>query len=193
MVLPDMLRGACLAQLPDTSMVPVTAFVAALSGGVVLRNVYDVRQPLPLGDPREGGRLLLQWCLTIGLTPLLFFALNFLCSIGWAPAPDKLGSWLRVCLGVYGVVLATRSLLRVQQAIYAREPALTPSIPEVDRRAPVEEVDALPPMLTLERSEPEPRIISTSNIPAFVVGALLMAIALVGWNTNSLCLLRLPG
>jgi hypothetical protein len=63
----------------------------------------------------------------------------------------------------------------------------------VDRRAPVEEVDALPPMLTLERSEPEPRIISTSNIPAFVVGALLMAIALVGWNTNSLCLLRLPG
>jgi hypothetical protein len=192
MVLPEMLRGACIAQLPDTSLVPVTAFVAALSGGVLIRSVYDVRQPLPVGDPREGGRLLLQWCLTIGLTPLLYFLLNILCTIAWAPAPGKLGPWLRVCVGVYGVVLATRSLLRVQQAIYAREPALTPSIPEVDRRAPVEEADALPPMLTLERSEPEPRMISTSNIPAFVVGALLLAISLVGWDTNSLCLFRLP-
>lgn len=192
MVLPEMLRGVCIAQLPDASMVPVTAFAAALSAALMVRGAYDVYRPLPLGDAREGGRVLLQWCLTIGLTPLLYFLLDFLCRAGWAPAPAKLGSWLRACIGLYGVLLSMRSLLRAQQSMYAREAALTPSIPEVDRRAPVEEDDALPPMMALERSEPEPRKISSSNIPAFIIGALLMAVALVGWDTNSTCLFRLP-
>jgi hypothetical protein len=192
MVLPEMLRGVCIAELPEASMPQATAFAAALCGALVMRSALDVVQPMPVGDTREGGRLMLQWCLVVGLTPLLWFAINGLTDAGFAPASSRLGPWLRRCIGLYGALLAGRALLRAQATLYTREAALTPSIPEVDRRAPVEEVDALPPMLTLERAEPEPRMISGSNIPGFAVGALLLAIALVGWNMNSLCLFRLP-
>ena len=192
MVLPDMLRGACVAQVPPASMVAMTAFVAALGAGVVLRFVYDLMRPLPVGDPREGGRSMLQLCLTIGLAPLIWLTLNFCVQRGWAPEAARLSPWLRRSLGFFGAMLVLRALLRMQISMFPRDIAVTPSIAEVDRRQPVEELEALPAMITLERNEPEPHLMSGSNLPGFAVGALILAVALVGWNMDSLCLFRLP-
>jgi hypothetical protein len=188
---PDMLRGACVMPLPPGALVPLTAFVAALFCGVVMRSAYDLGQPIPVGDERESGRHFLQWCMVMSFTVLLYLALKNMAGIAGVPAPDAFGPWLRAALFAYGGALAVRSLVRMQITMFRRDAVLTPSIPEVDRREPVEEVDALPPLPALERAEPEHRFVGGRNWPGFLIGALLVAVAAEGWDMQSLCLLRL--
>jgi hypothetical protein len=189
---PAFLRGVCVATLAPGALVPITSLTAGLACGVCLRSAYDLANPMPVGDERETGRHLLQWCQVIGLTAVIWIALANLAGTWFVPKPDKLGPWLQCALGSYGAALALRSLVRMQVSLW-RPPAKTSSIiPELDARLPVDGPDA-PPMPKLDTVVPDRSFLLRSNFPGFVAGLLLLAIALDGWNMDSLCLARLPG
>ena len=190
---PAMLRGACIAPLPAGSLVPITAVIAALGAGLALRCIYDMARPIPVGDEHEGGRQLLQWSLTMGLATVFVLGLKNSSTAGLAPAADSLGPWLRQAAGFYGGLLLARSLLRFWAGMSRRERALTPAIADIDMRAPHEAEDILPPLPAMQRAEPAHVIGWFGDIRGLLVGAVLLAVALAGWNTHSLCLFKLPG
>ncbi len=188
--LPDFLRGACLAPLAPGALVPITAFAAAAACSVVLRSAFDLAQPIPVGDEREGGRLLLQMGFVIGLTTLLYFVLMRFAGTALLPAPDEFGPLLRWSFGYLGGAMALRALVRMQITLFRAPDHTTPSLVVETAGLPAEDMGA--PQMLLERPEPDHRVVSKSNFPAFAIGVLLLAVALQGWKMNSLCLFRLP-
>ena len=192
--LPEWMRGVCLLGLAPGALVPLTAVVLAIASGLVLRSFYDLLHPLPPRSLHESGRLMLQWAIVFGLAVLLFYALNNLAG-QILPAPDKLGPLFRVSVGVCGALLALRAVLRMQFAIFAPPPAPTIGlVPEL--MVPTEiEADAARLSLSMPHGDvaPTPSFWRHSNLPSFLAGVVLLGAALTGWNTASLCLLKLPG
>jgi hypothetical protein len=188
--LPPFVSGLCLASIAPGSLLPLTAFFAATACALVLRSAYDAAIPIPIGDERETGRHLLQWCLVVGVTVLLSAALNAIAGVWFVPKPDGFGPWLRFFLGCDGAMLVLRYAVRMVWKQLSFVPTGTPPIPELVARLPVD--PALPPMEMLEPVAPDPWRLSRSNVPGVICGALLLGLAAAGWNTGSLCLLRLP-
>jgi hypothetical protein len=187
-----MVRGFCLASLPQGGLVPITAFVAAMAGGLVLRSLYDLIYPIPVGDWRESQRHILQWSLVLGLAVGFGLGLTRYAGGAFIPEPDQFGPWLRAALAIDGALLAVRSVLRMLIRFFRPPAEGSTVIPELDARLPVHQSEPLPPMPALEMAEPDRAVWSRSNLPGVVLGAALFAIALVGWQMNSRCLLRLP-
>jgi len=190
--LPPFLRGVCVAALAPGALLPITSLTAGLASSVFLRSAYDLANPLPVGDERETGRHLLQWCQVVGLTALIWIALANLAGVWLVPKPDKLGPSLQCALAIYGASLAVRSLVRMQVKLWRPTEQRSSIIPELDSRLPVDGPDA-PPMPKLDPIVPGRSFLWRSNFPGFVIGLLLLAIALDGWKMDSLCLARLPG
>jgi hypothetical protein len=192
MNLPPLVRGACMATLPPGSLVPVTAVFAAVGCAIILRSAYDLANPIRVGDEREAGRHLLQWCLVPGLALLLGLSLNNLAGSRFVPPPDELGPWLLGAVAGDGALLALRSLVRMQIDMWTPAPSHSVIIPELVARISEEDEAAAAPMPMLDRREPDRGIVSRSNFPGLVFGAMLLGVAISGWNLRSLCLIRLP-
>jgi hypothetical protein len=190
--LPPFLRGACVASLAPGALLPITSLTAGLASSVLLRSAYDLANPMPVGDERETGRHLLQWCQSVGLTALIWITLANLAGIWFVPKPDDLGPWLQCALALYGAALAVRSLIRMQVKSWRPTEQSSAIIPELDARLPVDGPDA-PPMPKLDPMAPSRNALWRSNVPGFVIGLLLLIIAIDGWRMDSLCLARLPG
>jgi hypothetical protein len=188
--LPPFLSGLCLAAVPAGSLVPLTAFFAATGCALVLRSAYDVAIPIPVGDERETGRHLLQWCLVVGLTALLALTLNAVAGVWFVPKPDGFAPWLWFILSFDGAMLVLRYTARIVSMQLSAAPGGMPPIPELVARLPVD--PTLPTMEPLEPVLPDPWRLSRSNVPGVICGALMLGLAIAGWNTQSLCLLRLP-
>jgi hypothetical protein len=183
--------GLCLASLAPGSLVPITAFAAAAACGVVLRSVYDLANPIPVGDAREAGRLLGQWCMALGLFILLWLLLQALAGGWFAPDADDFGPVLRGVLVLTGAVLALRAVVRMQVKMWRTPHQTLRSIPEFDSRPQMEEVADWAPAKALEPMEPDRPLVSRGDLPGFIAGVLLVTFALEGWDMHSLCLLHL--
>jgi hypothetical protein len=122
------------------------------------------------------------------------------------PQPGKLGPWLRDGLGADGGLLAARALVRLQIVMFRPMHAhavLTPLDEREARYRATEEHAApahgaqnhgvAPPMALLHGGPVRaPQAPGARNVPSLLLGVLLLALALQGWNTASLCLWRLP-
>jgi hypothetical protein len=192
--LPEFLRGYCVLGLAPGSLVPLTAGFLAVTTGVILRSGYDWWHPLPPRDMREGGRLILQWGSVLGLGLLLYGSLQYLAG-SLLPPPDKFGPALRAAIGCSGLALGLRALIRMQIAMFTPAEAHTlgvdPSqmtLTEIEMDAPHLALAAAPSDVAADTS-----FLRCSNVPSFLIGVVLLGSAITGWNTASLCLLRLPG
>ena len=190
--LPSMVRGLCMASVPPGGLVPFTAFFLALGSGILLRSVYDLARPMRVGDVRETSRHILQWCVILGLTVAFGLGLTRYAGTWPLPAADAFGPWLRVSIGVSGGALALRSFLRMLFTYFRPQTPVSSIIPEFDSRLPAYETDPLPPMIDLEPAVADRPTLWRSNVPGFLIGWMLLAIAIVGWKMDSMCLLRLP-
>jgi hypothetical protein len=170
--------------------VQVTAFLAAAGFGLVLRSATDIAIPISVGDDRKIGRHVLQWCLVVGLAVLMSLALSASAGAWFIPNSDGFGPWLRFVLGCDGAMFFARYAVRI--VLRQLRPAApgTPPIPELVARLPVD--PNLPSMAPLEPVAPDPWRLSRSNVPGALCGALMLGLALIGWNTSTVCLLRLP-
>jgi hypothetical protein len=192
--LPDWLRDYCLLSLSPGAFLPLSAAFLAVASGIALRAAYDIRDPLPVRDPREHGRLLLQGTLTIGLAGVLFFVLQMLAGVV-LPMPDRMGGLLRTAIGITGVALAVRALWRIQIAMFTplappplgADPALM-----IPTEADMVSTDLPLAMTPTFAAPPQTGWLRRSNVPPFMLGVLLAGFAFEGWHTSSLCLLRIP-
>ncbi len=192
--LPDLVKGACLAGIASGGLLPLTGFFAAFGGGLALRWYYDIVNPLKVGDPREPGRTLLQWGMVVGLATGLILLLRALAG-GWlVPAPDALGPWLRMIVGIDGAALIQRHALRLLIRVMRPAPTQTSIIPELDARLPIEDSDGapLPPMIAIERPVEDPPRSPRGDLLGLAFGFAMLWVAVHGWKMDSLCLLRLP-
>ena len=192
--LPQWLRGYCVIAIVPVALVPLTAGFLAIAAGIILRSVYDWWHPLPPRDMREGGRLILQWASVLGLALLLYGCLQYLAG-SVLPPPDKLGPVLRVAIGCSGAALALRALIRMQIAMFTPAPAHTLGVDPSQMILTEIEVDAPHLALAATHSDvaADTSFLRRSNVPGFLIGVVLLGSAITGWNTASLCLLRLPG
>jgi len=193
--LPELVRGACLAEIAPGGLLLLTGFFAALGGGVWLRFLYDRRDPVPVGDPKEKPRLLLQWGLTISLAVPLVLVLQGLAG-GWlVPPAAGMGPWLRLVLGVDGLGITARYGARLWAVLRREPPQKTSIIPELDARPPVTKDDgSVPaPMAPLEAAVPDaPAVRLRRELGALAIGLAMLWAGLHGWKMESLCYLRLP-
>jgi hypothetical protein len=192
--LPQFLRGACIISLASGALVPLCAFYLAIAIGVLLRTAYDIWDPLPLRDVREGGRLMLQWFGTLTLGILLFGALHVSAGTVLPPA-DALGEMLRGAVGAAGLALAIRAIIRIQIGMFTPDRAPTLGL-EPEHMIPTELDVVMPdaPVAVAAPSVAPPEgFLKHSNVPQFLIGVVLVGLAYHGWKTDSLCLFRLPG
>lgn len=192
--LPELVRGACMVEMAPIGPLLLTAASLSLAAAVGLREAYDRRHPIKLGDAHEHGRLVLQWGLTVSLLLVMLFVLDLLQGGWFAPKAAEMGGWLRFGCLLLGGALSVRYGRRFWGVLtYQPEPRVS-IIPEIDARPVATELDGsvAPPMERLEAPVPDPVLHMRRELAAFVAGLLLLFAALHGWNTASLCLARLP-
>jgi hypothetical protein len=192
--LPQFLRGTCFISLASGALVPLCAFFLAIAIGVLLRTAYDIWEPLPLRDVREGGRAMLQWLGTLTLGILVFGGLHALSGTLLPPA-DAQGEMLRGAIGAAGMALAMRAIIRIQIGMFTPERAPTLGL-DPEHMIPTERDVLMPdaPVATpAPRTPPPEGFLRHSNVPQFLIGVVLLGLAYNGWKTDSLCLFRLPG
>ena len=163
----------------------LVGILLALTAGILVRTLFDLRHPVEIGDFAETERNETEWLMVAALTTLFWAVLAAFMWLGAITTPLQWAPWLQITLGFAGCALMLRALLRLQINMYTRPRNSSLGIEGEDSMRTASDMAILTTQFVAR-----PGLLGTGqagNLPGLLLGAMMVGLAVMALRTTGLC------